>query len=108
MQTSKFARAYNMCKRNFFVGKLFKDCTASPYEVSASRRAKEERMTGKSQHQTAQIIPFPARARTGALGRQASGRKSAELPTRAVAVEAGSGWYHDAAIQDAEQVRHHS
>jgi hypothetical protein len=61
-------------------------------------------MTEKVQQQeTAIIIPFPVKTRAGRL-QQASGRRMSERPAPAT-VEFGSGWYHEAAIQDAEQAR---
>lgn len=70
------------------------------------RHRKEEAMTDKSQRQTAKIIQFPVKAHAGKFGQQASGRRAVELPARVATVEFGSGWYHDAAVEDADQVRH--
>jgi Protein of unknown function (DUF2735) len=62
-------------------------------------------MTDNAQRQTAKIIQFPVKAHAAKLGHQASGRKVAELPARVAPVEFGSGWYHDDAIREAEQIR---
>ena len=51
----------------------------------------------------ATIYQFPARGRFAATNhREAS---PAVIATPAVAAVVGSGWYHDAAIQDAERAR---
>jgi Protein of unknown function (DUF2735) len=64
-------------------------------------------MTEKTQRETAQIYQFPVKARAPKATTNAGGRKVIELPVRTATVEFGSGWYHDAAMQqDAEQARH--
>jgi hypothetical protein len=53
---------------------------------------------------SAEIIPFPSRARTtlGELRDVAKPVAKFSLP-RAVKVASGSSWYHEAAIQDADR-----
>lgn len=63
-------------------------------------------MTEKVQRQTAQIIPFPTKARVSKATQPATSRTVAGPAMRVATVEFGSGWYHDAAMQDAEQARH--
>jgi hypothetical protein len=58
-------------------------------------------MTEQAERRTATIYQFPAKAR--AARQEGSGRKSTDTVERPT--EFGSGWYHDAAIQEAEQVR---
>jgi hypothetical protein len=51
-----------------------------------------------------EIIPFPSRARTIAGELRDVAKPVAQFPLpRAVKVASGSGWYHEAAIQDAER-----
>jgi uncharacterized protein DUF2735 len=55
---------------------------------------------------SAEIIPFPSHARKNS----GEPRDTAKPPPtfaaqRAAKVASGSGWYHEAAIQDAEQPR---
>jgi len=53
---------------------------------------------------SAEIIPFPSRARTIAGELRDVAKPVAQFPLpRAVKVASGSGWYHEAAIQDAER-----
>ena len=53
---------------------------------------------------SAEIIPFPSRARTIAGELRDVAKPVAKFPLpRAVKVASGSGWYHEAAIQDAER-----
>lgn len=60
-------------------------------------------MTTNVRRESAKIYQFPVRIREVA-GEHRDGRKPvAELPPRAANVMFGSSWYHDAAIQDAEQ-----
>jgi Protein of unknown function (DUF2735) len=55
---------------------------------------------------SAEIIPFPSRARS--ISKE---RREAEMPAtkfalpRVANVAFGSGWYHEAAIQDDERTR---
>ena len=63
-------------------------------------------MTEKTQRETAKIYQFPVKARAHKASTPAGGRKVIELPARVATVEFGSGWYHDAAMQDAELARH--
>ncbi len=57
---------------------------------------------------SAEIIPFPVRARTTANEHREAAKPVTMFPvSRAVKVAAGSGWYHEAAIQDADQTREH-
>ena len=54
--------------------------------------------------QTAQILQFPIAPRADKANAQARVRNVVERPVIAT-VESGSGWYHDAAIQDANPAR---
>jgi hypothetical protein len=64
---------------------------------------KEPNMATNSAPTSAKIYAFPARGRFVAGNRQ---EKPAELTSApAVKVAVGSGWYHEAAIQEAEQAR---
>lgn len=49
---------------------------------------------------TAQIIAFPARGRTGTLAGDHLRQSDERLPANVAACDFGSGWYHDAALQD--------
>ncbi len=63
-------------------------------------------MSETTQRETAKIYQFPVKARAPKAGQQAGTRKGVELPAGMATVEFGSGWYHDAAVQqDAEQAR---
>lgn len=62
-------------------------------------------MTDTTQRQTAKVIQFPLERRVVRGNTQSVARKSVEQ-TPVVTVDAGSGWYHDAAIQDANTARH--
>jgi hypothetical protein len=59
-------------------------------------------MTETSERPTAKIYQFPVKVRAGRTADQ-HGRRMRELPAGAAPVECGSGWYHDAAIAEAEQ-----
>ena len=57
---------------------------------------------------SAEIIPFPLRARTSSNEYREAARPVTLFPvSQVVKVAAGSGWYHEAAIQDADQTRKH-
>jgi hypothetical protein len=58
-------------------------------------------MTEQTERPTATIHQFPVKARTK---RQEGGARKASDPV-AKPAEFGSGWYHDAAIQEAELAR---
>ena len=62
-------------------------------------------MTENTQRQSAKIIQFPTVRRVARGNAKPVARKVVEQ-TPAVTVESGSGWYHDAAIQDAGTARH--
>jgi hypothetical protein len=52
----------------------------------------------------AEIIPFPSRARTSLGELRDVAKPVAKFPLpRAVKVASGSGWYHEAAIEDADR-----
>jgi Protein of unknown function (DUF2735) len=57
-------------------------------------------MTTSTSGGSAQIYQFPPRGRFALNGRNES---QAAEPQPIVKVAAGSGWYHDAAIQEAER-----
>lgn len=59
-------------------------------------------MTRSPVRETAQIIPFPVRRQEG---KSVSRDAVSEERLAAVACDFGSGWYHDAAVQ--EEVRKH-
>jgi hypothetical protein len=60
-------------------------------------------MTANSDRESAKIYQFPARGRFAA--NKSSETKGAATPTsqHVVKVAVGSGWYHDAAIQEEER-----
>ena len=63
-------------------------------------------MTESSLRETARIYQFPVRDRATKVNHRESQKKVAELAAARVAdAEFGSGWYHEAAIQDAERAR---
>lgn len=63
-------------------------------------------MTAGLQRESAKIYQFPSRGRMAAGGRREDAKPALELTLpRASRVEYGSGWYHEAAIQEAEQGR---
>jgi hypothetical protein len=62
-------------------------------------------MTEKIQKQTAKVLQFPLTSRAGKGSVQTSGRMVVDRPAIAD-VECGSGWYHDAALHDANKARH--
>jgi hypothetical protein len=65
------------------------------------QRKKEKAMT---ESQTAKIYQFPIRNRATEMGRRDGQKRIADLAAaRLPYAETGSGWYHDAAIQEAEQ-----
>ena len=58
-------------------------------------------------HGSAEIIPFPARARRTSNENREAAKPVTMFPVaRSVKVASGSGWYHEAAIQD-DQTREH-
>ncbi|HTT46550.1 MAG TPA: DUF2735 domain-containing protein [Pseudolabrys sp.] len=64
-------------------------------------------MSTNTYHGTAEIIPFPSRARPS-TGEPRDGDNNTVMsfPSPRVArVAFGSGWYHEAAIQEAELTR---
>ena len=58
-------------------------------------------MTANSDRESAKIYQFPARGRIAASQRDEA--KATLASQQAVKVAVGSGWYHDAAIQEAER-----
>lgn len=61
-------------------------------------------MTTSVHRESAKIYQFPVRVHATAGGRRDEGKPVANLTSPRVAKAVfGSGWYHDAAIQDAEQ-----
>jgi len=61
-------------------------------------------MTTETSQPTAQIIPFPIGGRRALDNKRDDAGIAAELRSaRASAIACGSGWYHDAAIQDAKR-----
>jgi hypothetical protein len=61
-------------------------------------------MTTSSDRASAQIYQFPARGRFAAIAIR--DETAAMLnPPQAVKAAVGSGWYHEAAIEDAERAR---
>ena len=66
-------------------------------------------MTTNSDRASAKIYQFPARGRfaaSGPSGHRNDTETTATLPSPPVVKAAvGSGWYHEAAIQDAERAR---
>jgi hypothetical protein len=57
-------------------------------------------------HESAKIYEFPRRARATADGQHEGNKPAVDLRSQqAPVVEFGSGWYHEAAIQDAERTR---
>ena len=55
---------------------------------------------------SAEIIPFPVLARTTPNKNREAAKPVTMFPVpRAMKVASGSGWYHEAAIRDAEQAR---
>ena len=69
--------------------------------LSACRqRNKEKAMT---ERETAKIYQFPIRNRVTETGRRDGQKRIADLATsRLPQAVSGSGWYHEAAIQEAE------
>ncbi len=61
-------------------------------------------MTEITPRQTAKIIQFPIERRAVKGSAQPVARRAVERPAVAI-IDAGSGWYHDAAIQDAGTAR---
>ncbi len=66
-------------------------------------------MAASSHKETAKIYTFPVRARTtGPEAYHGSAKPVADLSAaRLPRVDFGSGWYHDAAIQDTSEPRKH-
>jgi len=55
---------------------------------------------------SAVIIPFPLRARTTSNEYREAAKPATTFPASLAAkVASGSGWYHEAAIQEADQAR---
>lgn len=59
-------------------------------------------MTIGLHRETAKIYEFPVRGRAGVIARQEAAAAEAKTP-RLPQTSFGSGWYHDAAIADAER-----
>lgn len=70
--------------------------------------AMEETMTASAHGGTAKVIPFPKGGRSRLGGGQHSAHAAEDLlaSMRVAYVEYGSGSYHEAAIQDAQQHPH--
>ena len=64
-------------------------------------------MTANSDRESAKIYQFPARGRFAAAQREETTATSTLAPQQVVKVAVGSGWYHDAAIQEDENARKH-
>jgi hypothetical protein len=62
-------------------------------------------MTTSVDRGSAKIYQFPARGRTTAGGYLAETKPAADAASPRAKIVWGSGWYHDAAIQDAEPNR---
>ena len=63
-------------------------------------------MSTNSYRGSAEIIPFPVRARSNSVEAREAATPVAKFPSpRAVKVASGSAWYHEAAIQDADLSR---
>jgi hypothetical protein len=63
-------------------------------------------MTTNSYRASAEIIPFPVRARPApGEPREAAKPVATFASPRAVKVASSSGWYHEAAIEDADRSR---
>ena len=60
-------------------------------------------MTTNVHRESAKIYQFPVRVRAAAGGHRDGGKPVVELSPRVAKASFGSGWYHDAAIQDAER-----
>jgi Protein of unknown function (DUF2735) len=93
----------------FLAGKLSKVSATGLYWIDTTTRAlgdarkRRRSMTTTISAGSAQIFQFPPRGRF-ALSAESQSRTSVESQPL-VKVVAGSGWYHDAAIQDAERPR---
>jgi hypothetical protein len=92
----------------FLAGKLSKVSAIGLYWIDTTTRAlgdarkRRRPMTTTISSGTAQIYQFPPRGRF-ALSTESQARSVESQPL--VKVAAGSGWYHDAAIQEAERPR---
>jgi Protein of unknown function (DUF2735) len=62
-------------------------------------------MTTSIPRGSAEIYEFPPRGRFALNGRDESQLRANVEPQPLVKVASGSGWYHDAAIQEAERPR---
>jgi len=65
----------------------------------------EKTMAESVLRESARIYQFPIRDRAGKVGHR-EGQKVADLTSARVPnTDFGSGWYHEAAVQEAEQAR---
>jgi hypothetical protein len=62
-------------------------------------------MTLISPRQSATILQFPARRRPPADARREAARELDAVRARYATVDCGSGWYHEAAIEEAGRAR---
>ncbi|WP_336491352.1 DUF2735 domain-containing protein [Methylobacterium nigriterrae] len=63
-------------------------------------------MTHGFRRETAKIYQFPVKARAASGTARDDGQAGAEMRSRSVvATSAGSAWYHEAAVQEAERPR---
>jgi hypothetical protein len=63
-------------------------------------------MTTSFRHESAKLYIFPTKIPKGAVGRRGLAKPVAELrPQHLPEVEFGGGWYHEAAVQEAERTR---
>lgn len=62
-------------------------------------------MTANSDRVSAQIFQFPARGRFASAGNRDEKSVANLTAPRAAKIAMGSNWYHDQAIEDAEQER---
>jgi hypothetical protein len=93
----------------FLAGKLSKVSATGLYWIDTTTRAlscarkRRRSMTTNISAGSAQIYQFPPRGRFALNARDDS--RTAIESTQAVRAVAGSGWYHDAAIQEADHSR---
>jgi len=64
-------------------------------------------MTANSDRESAKIYQFPARGRFATAQREETTATSTLASPQVAKVAVGSGWYHDAAIQEDENARTH-
>ena len=77
-------------------------------QVRNFKRKKVKNMTMNSHHGSARIYEFTPRARTLGKDHRDEAKRVADITSpQQPQIVFGSGWYHDAAVQESERIKGH-